>query len=88
MAAYDWSKGLVKGLFWGGLTGFVIGILYTTKREKGTWEGIGQSADALVDKTREEIGQSQRIMEELAHRAEDPYAGEEESLKKARAPQD
>lgn len=76
MAAYDWSKGLVKGLFWGGLMGFMIGILYTTKRDKGTWEGIGQSADALVNKTKEEIGQAQRAMVELAHRAEDPYAEE------------
>ena len=50
MAAYDWSKGLVKGLFWGGLLGVVIGILLTTKRNKGTWEKIGKSADELYDK--------------------------------------
>jgi hypothetical protein len=33
MAAYDWGKGLVKGFFWGGLIGVVVGILYTAKKE-------------------------------------------------------
>lgn len=88
MAAWDWSKGLVKGLFWGGLIGVVIGILYTTKRDKGTWEDIGKSADELVDKTKEQIGQAQRKMEELANRGKDLYAGEKESIEKAGAPQD
>ena len=87
MAAYDWSKGLVKGLFWGGLIGVVIGILYTTKRDKGTWEKIGKSADELYDKTKDQIGQEQRKMEELANRGKDSYAGEKESLKEAGAPQ-
>ena len=87
MAGYDWGKGLVKGLFWGGLIGVVIGILYTTKKDKGTWEEIGKSADELVDKTKEEIGQARSKMEELANRGKDSYAGEEESLKKAGAPQ-
>jgi len=76
MAAYDWGKGLVKGLFGGGLIGVVIGILLTTKREKGTWEDIGKSADELYDKTKEQIGQEQRKMEELANRGKDSYAGE------------
>jgi len=87
MAAYDWGKGLVKGLFWGGLIGVVIGILLTTKREKGTWEDIGKSADELYDKTKEQIGQEQRKMEELTNRGKDSYAGEKESLKKAEARQ-
>ena len=78
MAAYDWGKGLVKGFFWGGLIGVVIGILYTTKRDKGTWEDIGKSADELVDKTKEQIGQERRKMEELANREKDSYAGEKE----------
>jgi hypothetical protein len=77
MAIYDWSKGLVKGLFWGGLIGIVIGLFYTTKRNKGTWEDIGKSADALVDKTKEEIGQERREMEELATRVQDSHPGEE-----------
>ena len=68
MAAYDWGKGLVKGLFWGGLIGVVIGILYTTKRDKGTWENIGKSADELHDKTQEQIGQARREMKELSNR--------------------
>ena len=59
MSAYDRGKGLVKGLFWGGLIGLVIGILYTTKRDRGTWKDICKSADELVDKTKEEIGQAQ-----------------------------
>jgi len=80
MAAYDWGKGLVKGLFWGGLIGVVIGILLTTKREKGTWEDIGKSADELYDKTKEQIGQEQRKMEELANRGKDSYAGEKEKV--------
>jgi hypothetical protein len=87
MAAYDWSKGLVKGLFWGGLMGVVIGILYATKRDKGTWEDIGKSADALVDKTKEEMGQARREIEELANHGKDSYAVEEESLKKVSTPQ-
>jgi hypothetical protein len=87
MAVYDWGKGLVKGLFWGGLVGVVIGILYATKRDKGTWEEIGRSADALADKTRDEIGQARREMEELANHGKDTYAGEEENLRKAEAPQ-
>ena len=83
MAAYDWGKGLVKGLFWGGLIGVIIGILYTTKRDKGTWEKIGKSADELVDKTKEQIGQARRKMEALANREKDSHAGEgeKESLK-------
>jgi hypothetical protein len=87
MAAYDWGKGLVKGLFWGGLIGVVIGILYTTKRDKGTWEGIGKSADALVDKTKDEIEQARREMEELDNRRKDSYAGEVKNLEKAEVPQ-
>jgi hypothetical protein len=87
MAAFDWSKGVVKGLFWGGLIGVVIGILYTTKRDKGTWENVGKSADELVDKTKEQIGQARRKMEALANRGKDSNTGEKESLKKAEAPQ-
>jgi hypothetical protein len=71
MAASDWSKGLIKGLVWGGLFGVVIGILFTTKRETRTWEDIGKSADELVDKAKEEIGRERRKMEELANREND-----------------
>ena len=78
MAAYDRGKGLVKGLFWGGLIGVFIGILYATKRDKGTWEEIGKSADELVDKTKEQIGQARRKMEELANRGKDSNTGEKE----------
>jgi hypothetical protein len=81
MAAYDWGKGLVKGLFWGGLIGVVIGILYTAKRDKGTWEDIGKSADELYDKTKEQIGQERRKMEELANQEKDSYTGEKEKVK-------
>jgi len=35
MAAFDWSKGLGKGLFLGGLIGVVIGILIVRKRIRG-----------------------------------------------------
>lgn len=87
MAACDWSKGLVKGLFWGGLIGVVFGILYTTKREKRTWEDIGKSADELVDKTKEQIGQVRRKMEKLANRGRYFFEKEMESLKEAEAPQ-
>ena len=87
MAAFDRGKGLAKGFFWGGLIGVVIGILITTRRDKGTWEDIGKSADALVDKTKEQIGQARRKMGELADRGKDSYAGEKESLKEAGAPQ-
>ena len=58
MEACDWGKGLIKGLFWGGIIGVVIGILFTTKRDKGTWENLGKSADELVDKTKEQIWQA------------------------------
>jgi hypothetical protein len=81
MAAYDWGKGLVKGLFWGGLIGVVIGILYSAKRDKGTWEDIGKSADELYDKTKEQIGQERRKMEELANQEKDSYTGEKEKVK-------
>ena len=87
MATFDRSKGLVKGLFWGGLIGVVIGIVYTTKRDKGTWENIGKSADELVDKTKEQIGQARRKIEKLANRGKDLYEGEKESLKEIGAPQ-
>ena len=87
MAAFDWSKGLVKGLFWGGLIGVVIGIVYTTKRDKGTWENVGKSADELVDKTKEQIGQARRKIEELANRRKDLYEEEMESRKEAWVPQ-
>ena len=63
MAAYDWGKGLVKGLVWGGLIGIIIGLLYSARKDKDTWEDIGKSADALVDKTKEQIGQAGRKME-------------------------
>lgn len=88
MGAYDQGKGLFKGLFWGGLIGVIIGILYTTKRDKGTWEAIGKSADELVDKTKEQIGQAERKMEELANRRKDPYTGGKESFEKTGAPQE
>ncbi len=68
MAAYDWSKGLVNGLFWGGLFGVAIGIFLTTKRDKGTWEKIGRSADKLFDKTQEQVDQAQREIKELSNR--------------------
>jgi hypothetical protein len=86
MAAYDWSKGLFKGLFWGGLIGVFIGILFTTKRNKGTWEEIGKSADELVDKTQEQIGQVRRDMKELSNREKNSYAGEKENQNKAGTP--
>lgn len=66
MEACDCGKGLIKGLFWGGLMGVVVGILFAPKRDKGTWEEIGRSADALVDKTKEQVGQERRKMEDLA----------------------
>ena len=80
MAALDRGKGLAKGFFWGGLIGVVLGILITTRRDKGTWEDIGKSADALVDKTKEQVEQAQRKMEALATREKDSGAGEKESL--------
>jgi hypothetical protein len=83
MKICDWSKGLVKGLFWGGLMGVVVGILYATKRDKGTWEDIGKSADALVDKTKEQIEQARRKISALANRGKDSSLGEEDSSMKA-----
>jgi hypothetical protein len=79
MAGYDWGKGLVKGLFWGGIIGVVIGILFTTKRNKGTWEEIGRSADELFDKTQEQVGQERKEIDELSNREKDPDGGEEGS---------
>ncbi len=87
MGAYDRGKGLFKGLFWGGLIGVIIGILYTSKKDKGTWEGIGKSADELVDKTKEQIKQARRKMEELTNHGNDSYEGEMENLKEAGATQ-
>ena len=80
MATLDWSKGLVKGLFWGGLIGVAIGILFTTKRDKGTWEKLGRSADRLFDKNKETIDQERREMQELLTREKDHSGGEKESL--------
>ena len=87
MAAFDRGKGLAKGFFWGGLIGVAIGILIATKREKGTWEDIGKSADELVDKTKEQIRLARRKMEERANREKDSCAGEQESPKETAAPQ-
>jgi hypothetical protein len=81
MAAFGWGKGLVKGFFWGGLMGVVIGFLYSAKKDGGTWEDIGRSADALVDKAREQIGLASRKMEELADRRKDAVLGEKEDPK-------
>jgi hypothetical protein len=78
MAVFNWSKGLVKGFFWGGLMGVVIGIFLTTKREKGSWEKIGRSADELFDKTQEQVDQAQREIKELSNREKDPSAGNRE----------
>jgi len=86
MAAYDWGKGLVKGFFWGGLIGVVVGILITTRRGQGTWEDIGKSADALVDKTKEQIGQARRKMEERANLGQNLDRGEQEGPKGTGAP--
>jgi hypothetical protein len=85
MAAFDRGKGLAKGFFWGGLVGVAIGILITAKRDKGSWEEIGKSADELVDKTKEQIGQARRKMEALATREKDSHTGEGESLKESGA---
>ena len=85
MPTYDWSKGLVKGLFWGSLIGVVAGILFTTKRDKGTWEKIGRSADELFDKTQEQVDQARIEMEELANREKNSSSGE--SSNKAGVPQ-
>ena len=74
-------------MFWGGLIGVVIGIVIATKRDKGTWEDVGKSADELVDKTKEQIGQAGRKIEELANRRKDLYEEEMENRKEARAPQ-
>ena len=81
MAAFDRGKGLAKGFFWGGLIGVVIGILITTRRDKGTWEDIGKSADALVDKTKEQIGQARRKMEDGRTVGRIHMAGEKEGPK-------
>lgn len=75
MAAFDRGRGLAKGFFWGGLIGVVIGILITAKRDKGSWEEIGKSADALVDKTKEQIRLARRKMEEPANPEKDSCAG-------------
>jgi polyhydroxyalkanoate synthesis regulator phasin len=83
MADYDWGKGLVKGLVWGGLIGIIIGLLYSAKRDKGTWEEIGKSADDLVDKTKEQMEQARMKMEELVNQAKDSSMGETEGLKEA-----
>jgi hypothetical protein len=83
MADYDWGKGLVKGLVWGGLIGIIIGLLYSAKRDKGTWEEIGKSADDLVDKTKEQMAQARMKMEELLNQAKDSSMGETEGLKEA-----
>jgi hypothetical protein len=87
MAAFDRGKGLAKGFFWGGLIGVVIGILITAKRDKGSWEEIGKSADALVDKTKEQIRLARRKMEERANCEKDSCAREQESPKETAAPQ-
>ena len=87
MAAYDWGNGLIKGLFWGGLIGVVIGILCATKRNKGTWEDIGKSADELVDKTKEQIGQARRKLAELTNCGKDSCAEGQESPKETGASQ-
>ncbi len=87
MAAFDRGKGLAKGFFWGALIGVVIGIFITTRRDKGTWEDIGKSADALVDKTKEQIGQARRKMEERANLGQDLDRGEQEGPKGTGAPQ-
>ena len=81
MADFDRAKGLIKGLFWGGLIGVIIGILYI-KRDK-TWEDIGKSADELVDKTKEQMEQSRIKLEKLVNQEKDSSAGETEGLKEA-----
>ena len=70
--AYNWGKGVVKGFFWGRLIGLMSPASSLPLEEiGGTWKEIGKSADRLYDKIKEEIGQAQKIMEELANREKD-----------------
>jgi gas vesicle protein len=48
----------ISGLIVGGLIGAVIGILYAPKSGKETREEIGQKADELLSKAKEEYGQA------------------------------
>jgi gas vesicle protein len=56
----DMSKNsdFIAGLVVGGLIGAVIGILYAPKSGKETREEIGQKADELLSKAKEEYGQA------------------------------
>lgn len=81
MAALDRGKGLAKGFFWGGLIGVAIGILITTRRDKGSWEDIGRSADALVERTKEQIGQARRKLAERTNCGKDSCAEGQENSK-------
>jgi gas vesicle protein len=79
MAAEDW----VKGFFVGGLIGATLGVLYAPRSGRETRDRICKSSEELYEKTREQVEQGQRKIEELAGRGKELYTEKKDRLKKA-----
>lgn len=74
---------LCKGLIIGGLIGAGLGILYAPKSGKELREDIGDAAEELYGKTREQYNQARKTIEEVTRSGKALYAGEKERLKEA-----
>jgi gas vesicle protein len=77
------TKDCFKGLIVGGLIGTALGILYAPKSGKETREGIRDSADELLEKTKKHYEDACKKIEELKGREKELYFENKERLKKA-----
>ena len=77
------ANGCFKALIVGGLIGAALGILYAPKSGKETREGIRNSADELLEKTKKQYEEACKKIEELKGREKKLYAEKKERLKNA-----
>jgi gas vesicle protein len=77
------TKDCFKGLIVGSLIGAALGILYAPKSGKETREGIRNSADELLEKTKKQYEETCKKIEKLTDCEKELYAEKKERLKKA-----
>ena len=77
------TKDCFRGLIVGGLIGAALGILYAPKSGKETREGICNSANELLEKTKKQYEEACKKFEKLKGREKELYAEKKEWLKNA-----